>query len=121
MADEKSGPPNKRKRPPTTIDLKATEVASEAAAKAEPVDPPAESSRTEAAAPSSRPTPEPAPPPRPEPAASPSRAGGWRDRIDLSGVNARMEALRGRVGEHVNSRAIAAGGAGAVVLALLLL
>ena len=32
MADEKSGPPNKRKRPPTTIDLKATEVAAEAAA-----------------------------------------------------------------------------------------
>ena len=32
-----------------------------------------------------------------------------------------MEALRGRVGERVNSRAIAAGGAGAAVLALLLL
>ena len=28
MADEQSGPPNKRRRPPTTIDLKATEVAS---------------------------------------------------------------------------------------------
>ena len=39
----------------------------------------------------------------------------------MSGLNARLEALRGRVGEGVNSRAIAAGGAGAVVLALLLL
>jgi len=100
MADEKSGPPNKRKRPPTTIDLKATEVASEAAAKPEPVDPPDESPQAEAK-----------PQLRPEPAAAaaePPRVGGWRERINLSGVNARMEALRSRVGAGVNSRAIAA-------------
>jgi hypothetical protein len=117
MADEKSGPPNKRRRPPTTIDLKATEVASEAASKGEPIDPAPESQRTEAA--------EPQPQPQPESAASVAterpRAGGWRERLDLSGVNARMAALRNRVGEGMNSRAIAAGGAGAAVLALLLL
>ena len=117
MADEQSGPPNKRRRPPTTIDLKATEVASGRSSPGQPIDPAPKSDRTEAAAePVAKPTPEPAPSSADRP-----RAGGWRERIDLSGMNARMEALRGRVGERVNSRAIAAGGAGAAVLALLLL
>jgi len=119
MADGKqSEPPSKRRRPPTTIDLKATEVASESAAKTEPVDPPAETPRAEAA--------EPKPESQPEPATStasePPRAdGGWRKRLDLSGMNARMAALRGRVSERTNWRLIAAGGAGAAVVALLLL
>lgn len=118
MADERSGPPNKRRRPPTTIDLEATEVAAESAAKAEPVDPAPETPRAEAA--------EPVPQPQPEPTMSPEAerprvGGGWRERLDLSGVNARMAALRSRVGEGANSRALAAGGAGAAVLALLLL
>lgn len=117
MADEKSGPPNKRKRPPTTIDLKATEVASEAAAKAELVDSAPETPRTEASEPKPPLQPEPAPTPGDEP----PRARGWRDRLDLSGLNARMTALRSRVGEGVNSRAIAAGGAAVAALALLLL
>jgi hypothetical protein len=117
MADEQSGPPNKRRRPPTTIDLKATEVASGRSSPAQPIDPAPKSERAEKVAePVAKPTPEPAPSSGERP-----RAGGWRDRIDLSGVNARMEALRGRVGERVNSRAIAACGAGAAVLALLLL
>ena len=117
MADEQSGPPNKRRRPPTTIDLKATEVASGRSSPTQPVDPAPKSERAQAAAePVAKPAPEPAPS-----SADRQRAGGWRDRIDLSGVNARLEALRGRVGERVNSRAIAAGGAGAAVLALLLL
>ena len=117
MADEQSGPPNKRRRPPTTIDLKATEVASGRSSPAQPIDPAPESERAEAAA----------EPGRQAGAGTcavlgrASASGGWRERIDLSGVNARMEALRGRVGERVNSRAIAAGGAGAAVLALLLL
>jgi hypothetical protein len=118
MADEKSGPPNKRKRPPTTIDLKATEVASQAAAKSEPLDPAPKNEPAEAAA---EPTVKPAPEVTPSPAEPPRTGGGWRERIDLSGMSARMETLRGRVGERMNSRAIAAGGAGAAVLALLLL
>ena len=117
MANEQSGPPNKRRRPPTTIDLKATEVASGRSSGPQPVDLATESPRAEAV--------EPKPQLKPEPAASGAnerpRSSGWRERIDMSGVNARMEALRGRVGERVNSRAIAAGGAGAAVLALLLL
>jgi len=39
MADEQSDPSNKRRRPPTTIDVKATEVASEAPAAVETSDP----------------------------------------------------------------------------------
>jgi hypothetical protein len=116
MADEQSGPPNKRRRPPTTIDLKATEVASGRSSPGQPIDPAPKSERTEATAePAAKPAAEPAPSSaeRPRP--------GWRERIDLSGMSARMEALRGRLGERVNSRAIAAGGAGAAVLALLLL
>jgi hypothetical protein len=112
MADGKSDPPGKRRRPPTTIDLKATEVASDPAAKTEAVDPPAESPRTETAE------------PKPEPAASPAadraRVGAWRERLDLSRMNARMTALRGRLSGRMNWRLIAAGVAGAAVLAALL-
>jgi len=115
MADEKSGPPNKRKRPPATIDLKATEVDSEAGAKTEPVDQPAENPRTEAA--------EPQPDARPEPAAPPAdarpRVAGWRERIDLSRMNARLRTLRGRVSEQANWRLIAVGGGGVAVFAVL--
>src|ERR1044071_2243860 len=114
MADEKSGPPNKRRRPPTTIDLKATEVASEAAPKEEPLDHARENPQAASAEPNPQPGPEPT-------AAEKPRAAGWRERIDVSALNARMAVLRGRVGEGVNSRVIAAGGAGAAVLALLLL
>jgi len=111
MADEQSGPPNKRRRPPTTIDLKATEVALEPANPAEPVDPASESARTEAAA-------EPAPQPGPEPASSSGPTSrGWRERLDLSGMNARMAALRGRV----DWRLIAAGGVGAAATLLAVL
>jgi hypothetical protein len=112
MADEKSGQPNKRRRPPTTIELKATEVASAQAAKAEPVDSPAESPRTEAAEPGPQPETEPAAPS----AAERPRAGGWRERLDLSGLNARLASLRGRATERVDWRLIGAGGAGAAAM-----
>jgi hypothetical protein len=117
MADEQSGPPNKRRRPPTTIDLKATEVASGRSSPAQPIDPATKSERVEPAAPA-------AAKPAPEPASSSTdrpRPSGWRDRVDLSGVNARLAALRTRVSEGTNSRVAAAGGAGVAVLALLLL
>ena len=113
MADEQSGPPNKRKRPPTTIDLKATEVASGRSSPGQPIDPAAKNERAEAAAePAAKPAPEPAPSPGDRP-----RPGGWRDRIDLASLNARLAALRSRVSERTNSRAIAAGGAGLAALA----
>jgi hypothetical protein len=112
MADEKSGPPNKRRRPPTTIELKATEVASAQAAKAEAVDSPDESPRTEATEPGPQPEPEPAAPS----AAERPRAGGWRERLDLSGLNARLASLRGRATERVDWRLIGAGGAGAAAM-----
>jgi len=83
MADEQSDPPNKRRRPPTTIDVKATEVASESAPPAEPVDPVPESAPPEQAPEAAEPVP---PPPPPEdappqdvpPVTEPERAGGAR-------------------------------------------
>ncbi|MEJ0074159.1 MAG: hypothetical protein WDO17_01710 [Alphaproteobacteria bacterium] len=110
--DQKSQPPNKRKRPPTTIELRATEVATEPAAKAEPIDPTAENTPAEAAEAWPQPEPESAP----SPAAERPRAGGWRERLDLSGVNARLAALRSRAAERMNWRLIAAGAAGAAAM-----
>src|SRR5436309_13532875 len=100
MADEQeSGPPNKRRRPPTTIDVKATEIASDAASAAEPADPGSERPPAEAIA---EPTKQPEPDVGPPPAGEGSRAGGRRDRLDLSG--------------RVNWRLIAAAGAGALAI-----
>src|SRR4051794_8530800 len=97
MADEeRSEPPNKRRRPPTTIDVKATEVASDASAASEPVDPAPESVRTEEAAVAS------------EPAAAASP-------VD----QAPPDGGRGRFG-GVNWRMMGAGVAGLAILAALL-
>ena len=50
MADEKrpSGPPGKRRRPPATIDLSATEITPDPPQPAEPVDPAQEAAPAEA-------------------------------------------------------------------------
>src|SRR3954465_5485748 len=97
MADEgRSRPPKKRRRPPTTIDVKATEVASDASAASEPVDPAPESAPTEAAAAAS------------EPAAAASP-------VD----QAPPDDGRGRFG-GVNWRMMGAGLAGLAILAALL-
>src|SRR6185295_6736632 len=103
MADEKrpSGPPGgKRRRPPTTIDLRATEIASEPVKSTEPID-----NTTET--------------PQAEPqAASGSARTGWRD---LAALNARMAALRGQLAGRMNWRLIAASGAGAAAMLVLFL
>src|SRR3954464_7182018 len=97
MADEeRAEPPNKRRRPPTTIDVKATEVASDASAASEPVDPAPESAPTEEAAAAS------------EPAAAASP-------VD----QAPPDDGRGRFG-GVNWRMMGAGLAGLAILAALL-
>src|SRR4051812_11964650 len=105
MADEQgSGRPNKRRRPPTTIDVKATEVAPKSTSAAEPVEPVSESPPAEAAA---EPTQQ-EPPQEPEPDASPSAvdetagAGGSNDRGDVPG--------------RTNWRLMAAAGAGALAI-----
>ena len=118
MADEKgSGPPNKRRRPPMTIDVKATEVASETAARSEPVDPAPESSRADVVTePTSEGTPEPVPEPGSSSSGEPPRTRGWRDRLDVSGLNVRMAALRGRISERINWQLIASGAVGAAAM-----
>jgi hypothetical protein len=70
MADEQSDPPNKRRRPPTTIDVKATEVASEAAASPENPDPAPESAASDGAEGS------------PPPLNDAPQSGGPRDRMN---------------------------------------
>jgi hypothetical protein len=109
MADERE-PPNKRRRPPTTIDLKATELASESASPAAAPADPAREAPAETA--------QPATPPEPEPVSSASLGG--RERTGPSGWNARVAAARGRIAERINWRLIAAGAAGAALLAVLL-
>jgi len=70
MADEQSDPPNKRRRPPTTIDVKATEVASETPATPEAPDAAPESLASEPAEGS------------PSPSSEAAQPGGWRDRMN---------------------------------------
>src|SRR5687768_11741258 len=119
MADDKgspSGPPGgKRRRPPTTIDLKATEIASDPVKPAEPADSPVETPRTEpppdtasvATEPKVEPPRKPPEPPKPPPS-------GWRPEwLDAAALNARISALRTQLGERTNWRLIAAGAAGA--------
>ena len=84
MADEQARTAEQAPaRRPTTIDLKATEIASEPVNPTEPVDPAQKSGvprrpRSAAAKPARR---NPPPPPAERP-----RSGGWRERIDLSGA-----------------------------------
>src|SRR3954451_11487574 len=111
MADEPgSGPPNKRRRPPTTIDVKATEVAAEPtsaaepAAAAEPANPAPESPPTEAIAEPTQqePTQSPEPDAGPSAADETASAGGSNYRLDHPG--------------RTNWRLIAAAGAGALAI-----
>jgi hypothetical protein len=129
MADEKrpSGPPGgKRRRPPTTIDLRATEIASEPVQPTEPIETPEETPRAEPQPAAANATPE----AMPEPPREPPRAGvgarpqpsGWRPEwLDLAAMNDRMSALRERVAERLNWRLIAAGTAGAAAMLVLFL
>jgi len=71
MADEQSDPPNKRRRPPTTIDVKATEVVSEAPATSENPDSAPESPPSETAE-------APPPPSGDAPASEPPERTTWR-------------------------------------------
>jgi len=124
MADEKrpSGPPGgKRRRPPATIDLKATEVASEPVTPTERTDFSEETPRAEAAGAAAEPKPQATLEP---PQAPPSRAGSWRrEWVDVAALNDRIAALRAQLSEQMSWRLIAAGvaGAGAVLIALIAL
>jgi hypothetical protein len=123
MADEKgsSGPPGgKRRRPPTTIDLRATEIASEPATSIEPIDSSPETPQAEPQAAAAGMASEASSEPPPRPAGAPSRAG-WRDWLDVTAMNARMSALRGQVADRMNWRLIAAGGAGAAAMLVVFL
>ena len=127
MADEKrsSGPPGgKRRRPLTTIDLKATEIASDPVKPTEPSDAPQERPQADArfAAASAAEEPkveprDPSPPPRRKP-----RAGGWRPEwLDVAAVRERISALRAQMAERLNVRLIAAGTVSAVAMLVLFL
>jgi len=125
MADEKrpSGPPGgKRRRPPTTIDLRATEIASEPVQPTEPFENTQENQRAEPQPAGASPAPEAKPePPRPGIGPRP-QTGGWRPEwVDLGAMNARMSAVRERVVEWLSWRLIAAGAAGAAATLVLFL
>jgi len=119
MADDKgspSGPPGgKRRRPPTTIDLKATEIASDPVKPSEPTDSAKETPPSEAppASEAGESSPEPAPAPTPGP--------GWRPEwLDRAAMNDRLAALRARV-EEQNWRLAGAGAAGAAAVFVIFL
>src|SRR6478736_4407706 len=112
MADDKrpSGPPGgKRRRPPATIDLTATEITHDPVQPADPVDPPQEAAAAEA---------QPAGPgPVAEPAAEPSGEvpePPFEAKADANGMVAevhgtaaatdRMSAVRTRLAEGMNGR-----------------
>src|SRR5205085_11549750 len=128
MADEKpsSGPPGgKRRRPLTTIDLKATEIASDPVKQTEASDAPQETPQAEARPaaasaaeePKVEPPHDPSPPPRQKP-----RAGGWwPEWLDVAAVGERISALRAQVAERLNVRLIAAGAISAVAMLVLFL
>jgi hypothetical protein len=112
MADDKRDAPDAKRRRPATIDLKATEIASEPVKSAEPVEKTAETPRAapapEAAAAASA-APE---PPRPPGASS------WRpDWLDAAALNERFSGLRDRL----DWRLAGAGLAGAAAMFLLFL
>lgn len=120
MADDKgspSGPPGgKRRRPPTTIDLKATEIASDPVNPSEPTDFTKETPASEAPAAASQ-----AGQSSPEPAPTPATGPGWRPEwLDRAAMNDRLAALRARVAEQ-NWRLAAAGAAGAGAMLVLFL
>jgi hypothetical protein len=112
MADDKRDAPDAKRRRPATIDLKATEIASEPAKSAEPVEKTAETPRAapapEAAAGASA-APEP-----PRPPSAPSWRPEW---LDGAALNERFARLRDRL----DWRLAAAGATGAAAVFLLFL
>jgi hypothetical protein len=120
MADDKrgpSGPPGGKRRRPTTIDLKATEIASESVTPPEPADSPPAPPPTEAQSPAPEAQSEPSTPEMQEP----PRSGGWRDRLDLLRFKARMAERRGSFSRGMNWRPIAAGVTGAAAMVIVFL
>jgi hypothetical protein len=142
MANEKRGSQagGRRRRPPT-IDLKATEIASEPVKPTEPVETHTETPRAApepvAAAAQGEPPPSPPPPSEPPPAAAGPKPGpetgpepgpatgsrtgfkarGWQPEwLDLAAANARLAAMRSDLAERMNWRLIGAGALGAVAM-----
>ena len=99
-----------KRRRPTTLDLKATEIASEPVQPAEPIEKTAETPRAE-------PAPEAAAAASPGPSPAPG-ATAWRPEwLDAAAMNARFSGLRDRF----DWRVAAAGATGAAVMFLLFL
>jgi len=130
MTDDKRGTPgsaggSKRRRPPPTIDVKATEIASEPVKPTETVDPPQEKPRAEpqsaTAGVAADPTPEPPREPPPPPNARPGTGARQSEWLDWSAMNARISALRGQMAERTNWRLLAAGAAGAAAMLIVFL
>ena len=129
MADDKrpSGPPGgKRRRPPATIDLTATEITADPVQPAEPVDPPQEAAAAEAQPAGPGPVAEPAAEPAREVPEPPFEAkadanGSGPEEFGTAAANDRMSAVRRRLAEGMNGRLMAASTAvGAAILVLFL-
>jgi hypothetical protein len=110
MADDKRNAPGGRRKP-TTIDLKATEIASEPVKPTEPADIPQEPPRAETP-PEASAAPEPAKP-APEPPQAPQSAA--RQPEWLAAMNARLDRLRDGVADRMDWRLVTAGVLGAAV------
>ena len=103
MADDRRDAPDAKRRRPTTIDLKATELASEPVAPGEPIEKTAETPRAG---------------PAPEAAAAAPGATAWRPEwLDAAAMHERFSGL----GDRFDWRLAAAGTAGAAVMFLLFL
>ena len=110
MADDKRDAPDAKRRRPATIDLKATEIASEPVKPTEPVEKTAETPRA-APAPEAAAS---APPEPPRPPGAPSWRPEW---LDVTALNERFSRLRDRL----DWRLAGAGLAGAAAMFLLFL
>jgi len=135
MSNAKRGSSEARRRRPPTIDLKATEIASEPVKPTEPVDPPKESAEPPAAAstevhaaapaaepPSSEPAPSKPPPSEPPPSEPPpAEPPSAEPEPAQAKWSERLSGLRESVNRHADWRLIGAGAIGAAVMMAVLL
>jgi len=119
MADDTTEAGGKRRRPPT-IDLKATEVASDPVKPSEPVEKPSEMTPAEAKPGAAATAESPSAKPSPD-AKSGTRSGANPDWLGTAPWNERLSSMRRDISRRFDGRLLGAGAAGAAVMAVLFL